>query len=502
MPACAGGCGAMVFTLGETCSNCKAKAMKTGLKQTGGPQKFVPPPLSQVNVALNPTVIPPKPVAPTLAPGQLPGGAVLNLKCRGRGQLAWIDVANASTLYILNGTVVEFKVDSTGGNVVLRGMIKYESATWGGTIPGAAGSGPTKSITCSTNSTSTLNPSTVTVTFGGQTQTVNVIVYTLNIVSTPADNFASRSKTDLGVDERVGLSFTTTPVGVTAVNAGGLLWRIPGGMVAARDTTGLLHDAGTHTGAPANDGLADYIAPNRTHAAGQQIQPSKEVRLQLSVVAGPSIGLGPEQQYRIHKPAAHMTQAPATALMHWNQGVAEPSAGFFGQIFFAPKNVSFRTLRWREGTGTMESSGVLAGMEHGLVHAATAHGDALHGTINGGNLATGCYVNQVDTVRSGGNPSVRSSGNPGGAVVTSGSRSTKVGQKKWPIKWEYTYAALDAANPNGGTNWTNDWIAMQLAHHIGTQYENGRFEIFKGHVGCSECMTAISRDLDHPHNWP
>ena len=100
-------------------------------------------------------------------------------------------MADNSTIRVLKGTEVEFKVDSTGGDATLRTLIRLETATWGGTTPGAAGAGAAKTITFGTNSANAATPSTVTVSFAGQTVHVNVIVFTLNIVSTPRDNFTN-----------------------------------------------------------------------------------------------------------------------------------------------------------------------------------------------------------------------------------------------------------------------------------------------------------------------
>ena len=74
-------------------------------------------------------------------------------------------------------------------------------------------------------------------------------------------------------------------------------------------------------------------------------------------------------------------------------------------------------------------------------------------------------------------------------------RRPRLAARQWPIDWEYTYADLDPAHPEGGTTWTTNWVEIQKALHTGTQYENGRFEIFKGHVGCSECMKPVVQDL-------
>jgi hypothetical protein len=263
---CAGNCGATVYKQGEVCSSCQAKSALGGLKKTDVPPRPVPTQAPVIQNQLKPTVIPPKPAVPTLAAGTLPGGAVLEMKCRRAGQLNWINVAHNSTLHILKDTQVEFKVDSSGGDMALRPLIKLETAQWAGTVTASVGTGRT--ITFTTNSVSAVTPSTVTVSFGGQTVQANVIVYTLNVVSTPADNFANRSQSDLGVDERVSLSFTTTPVGITSGNAGGLLWQFSGGTAGDRNTVGLLHNATTHIAPAINDGTADYIAPCRTHPTG------------------------------------------------------------------------------------------------------------------------------------------------------------------------------------------------------------------------------------------
>jgi hypothetical protein len=368
-------------------------------------------------------------------------------------------------------------------------MIKYETADWSGTAPGVIGRSATRPITFMANSAGLAMPATVIAAFGGQNVQVNVIVYTLNIVSTPADNFNNRSQTDLGVDERVVLDFTTTPLGVTAANAGGLQWKFSGGEAADRRTVGLLHNPATQFAPAIADGKARFIAPFRTHPDGDVLPSSKEVTLQLSVVDGPSKGKGPERTYRIHKPNAHMIRAAGTQLHHWNQGGEVPSAGFYGQIYFTPKDVSFSTLRWREGAGAMKSSGALAGDEHGTIHATTVHVSAAHGTITGGNADNGCFVNQVDNVHSAG---------PSYVIPAINVATAPVGKKEWPITWEYTYADLATGA------WSANWMAMQKAHHIGTLYQNGGFSIFKGHVGCAHCMQPIRIDLGQgvPHFWP
>lgn len=463
---CAGGCGAKVFVSGQTCSSCAVKQAVGGLKA------------APVAVA----------VAPALMPGALPAGAVLGMKCRKNGELAWIDVVHNSTLYVLKGTSVELEATCTGGAPDLRALVRLDTAQWSG--EGGPATSKNKIVGLNFNSASLAAPKSVTVTYGGQAVTVNFIVYTLNIVSTPDDNFVGRSQSDVGVGEIVHLSFNTVPAGITAANAGGLKWRFQNGTPNNRQTLGLLRKPAALTD-PENTGLADFFAPVRTHAADAAFQTSVEVTVELMIVSGPSIGPAAEKTYRVHKPQAHMRRDAGQPLQHWNPPPGNSpvaSAGFFGVIFFTPKEVSFRELRWREGTGVMKAWGKCTDGEVGMRHRPTAFGDAVHGTITDGDSNSGCTVNQLDNVRTGGS---------GGPIPFGASPTTPVGGKEWPIIWQYTYKELV------GNTWKDDWIDMQKAIHKGVMYENGRFTQFKGHIGCVNCMKEISIDLDDPlHNWP
>ncbi len=111
----------------------------------------------------------------------------------------YVDVSG--TLYVLRGTTVTFQaVPDPATSSWPAG-----SPVWGGTS-GASGNGPTKSVTFNTASQSTGDFKTVTAQ-SGNTVTVNVVVYELNIVTTPRDNFPGRSGSDYGVGADVRTHF-------------------------------------------------------------------------------------------------------------------------------------------------------------------------------------------------------------------------------------------------------------------------------------------------------
>ena len=418
-----------------------------------------------------------------VVPGALPVGAQIAIKCARVGQVAFVELDPAKPLYVLRGTRLEFRATTAGPG---GHGVSFATATWSGSA-GAVGQGASKQVHFAANATSNSLASgkTVTLTLGGQTVTIAAIVFELRATAQIQDNFAGRSTADLGVDERVTLGFTTTPAGVTADQAGGLRWRFADGSVANRDTVGLFHDPGTNTAPPAhvNTGVAKYIAPCRTSPARVAPVPQHPVKLKLSIESGVCAGEGPEIGYTIHSPNAHMRERVGGARRHVH---GRPSCGFKGEIFLTPRNVSFRTLRWREGVGQMKVSGNVPAAWMGLAHPTTAFGDASHGTVNDGDINNGCTVNQLDDVWS---------GSFAYTVPDRASPRNVVGTQEWPIEWEYTYPIL----PAGG--WSNDWIAMQKAYHRATLYEDGAIAMFKGHVRCAtgDCMAMpVRKEIDDP----
>ncbi|HJQ57526.1 MAG TPA: hypothetical protein VJ890_11490, partial [Vineibacter sp.] len=383
---------------------------------------------------------------------------------------------------VLKGTDIEFRVSATGVAPPLT--VNLTTATWGGA---AAGQGSSKRITFRNPAAANMpaNGVTVSVAFGGQTVAVTVIVFALTTTAQIADNFVGRSTTDLGVDERVQLGFATTPVGVSAAEAGGLRWSFDANAAGDRNTVGLVHDPATNAAPlPAmQTGVVDYIAPCRTSPANTAPVPQRAVKLKLSIVNGVCAGLGPELSYVIRMPTAHMREQVGGARRHV-QG--QPSAGFKGEIFLTPKNVSFRTLGFREGAGAMVVSGAAPVAWAGLAHGTTP----FTSTISGGNSGSGCtVVGIVDDVYSGAFVY---------AVPPRASPRNVVGTLSWPIDWEYTYPTL----PPAPAGWATVWLKMQMAHHRARLYEDGAMEIFKGHEKCasSDCMSVpIRKDVNDPN---
>ncbi len=427
-----------------------------------------------------------------LAPAQLPMGATLAINVRRQGSTQWTPAP--ATIYALQGTPIEFQVVVQGGGPAAA-QVRLETAQWSGLTNGI---GKTTSFGCNNTSASTAAPGVITVSFGGQSASANVLVFAINIVETFRDNFAGRSTTELGVCEEIDLSFTTTPAGITPAQLGGLRWRFKNNDPANMRQRGVFTNALGQANAP-NDGTARYRAPYATHPPGTLTPAYSDVSIELCLLAGICQGKGPGKSYRIHKPVAHMTQQLGSAPHHWNQGGELPSAGFTGVFSFSPKHVSFSNIGFREGRGNMESDGVCAGDEQGVGHQPTA-------TVFGmstGNTATGCQLlggvsDNIHSAASTYRPETLLTTNGGTRPVGSLSPTTRVGGKRWPITWEYTYRDI----ATGG--WSTNFVGMQKAYHELTVYENGRATMHKGHKGCADCNASITVDygVGAAHNWP
>jgi hypothetical protein len=55
------------------------------------------------------------------------------------------------------------------------------------------------------------------------------VVYELTGVLTPQDNFPNRNQANYGLQEKVDLTFTISPILITAAQAGDLRWKVAGG---------------------------------------------------------------------------------------------------------------------------------------------------------------------------------------------------------------------------------------------------------------------------------
>lgn len=413
------------------------------------------------------------------------------------GQHNWVTPIG-QTIYVLTGTTINYRV---GRPVNPQPTLQDRTSTeWGGTL-GPAGRGNTVSSEHKSVSNAIGAPSTLTAALGGEPFQLNIVVFDLTLQCTPVDNFANRSTTQLGVDERVSLNFVSAPVGVTAVDAGGLRWAVDGkpvGNDAVNDVHfGYVHRPAAEASAPDPDGTATFVAPTTTRGVAGTAGRNKEISLALVVVGGVNATAKRTRSYDVVMPDAHMKinttfGAHPNRPHHWNQGGELPSAGFYGNIFLTPKNVSFSSIRWREGVGMMKSTGLCTGNEHGLVHNATVWGDPMHGTVSGGNSNVGCQVNQVDNVHTASPPVT----GPYKPAYGPGSPTTVIGHKTWPINWEYTVKL------RGNGAWGAIFHKMEKAVHELIVYESGRVTMRKGHVKCAECTATVSVDLGATHYWP
>jgi hypothetical protein len=297
---------------------------------------------------------------------------------------------------------------------------------------------------------------TVTVTFGDKSLTINCIVYELTAVLTPDDNFAGRSLTNFGVNERIKLDFTTTPVNISAADAGELKWVLSTPSVSGRTAGGEF----AWSANPLN-GKADYIAPYLTTSTQPPPEKgTKAVTLKLAVQSGPCKDLGIESNITIHMPSAHMKKR-ANSDKHEH---GKASAGFKGDIYLTPKNVSFKTLKWREAGGLSTVTGAFPANWGNGAHAPSTFRYPDGMAIGEGNLADGCKIDQTDDVYSGGLNYVP----PAGANA-----ATEAGKASWPIIWQYRPADLARLG----------WTQFMKAWHVATLYQTGRMVMTKGHQG-------------------
>lgn len=233
----------------------------------------------------------------------------------------------AGTLYVLKGTSVTFKA-----------VPKPPSAAWPAGRPvwsgtsGAAGSGPTVTVAFNTASSSTGDFKTV-IASSGNNVLVNIIVYELNGVVTPDNDFAGRSNSRFGILEQMSPGFSASPP-VTAAQAGGLRWRIA--------SVGV----GNGTLAPVDDGAGVYNAPDT----------AKTVTLKLEVLNGPSKGGGPTRDLTIVQPVGGFIRRIGGIRHTFNSW----SVGFLGEIHVTPSDVSFFNLSFYEDVAPGNASGWLA----------------------------------------------------------------------------------------------------------------------------------------------
>jgi hypothetical protein len=363
--------------------------------------------------------------------------------------------------------------------------------------------GTQQTHTFSTNSASAdvAGEVTANIAFGPNTYPVKAIVFELTPKLTFGDPFGGRSDSDLGVNEHVALDFNSVPAGVTAAQAGNLQWTIQGAIPANADTArqlfGKLQRAGGNVAAPLADGKAYFIAPwatdNSSPLAPKPSKRSSVSTLRLTIQGGPSQGMFIEKTFTVHTPVARMVaKAP------WQHVHGRPSAGFTGDIYFDPKNVSFHFIKFQEGRGTMVAkqtgfqgpqdmrlgtpprqlpshpSGYFA-WEGTRVHAHTP----IWVDIETGDSTNGCELSGSDDVYTAPNPlwPNRYDGTYGENLR--GKETNVPSELTWPIYWRYR--AEDIAQ---------GVVAQQVKHHS-TMDANGT-------VVTSKAGASITRAVNDP----
>jgi hypothetical protein len=228
-------------------------------------------------------------------------------------------------------------------------------------------------------------------------------------VLTPRDNFAGRSTRRLGVGEVIDLDFFSFPPR-PAADFGGLEWHLAtgGGTLAA------VTDAGTAT----------YTAPGTPDV----------VVLQLRVARGVTAGrvISTHALTIVAPNGVRITEVPGTA-PNFSPGGAIPAgtwgAGFQGNVFVDPRDVSFQGVVFGEGTvpAVVAPSGSFLSGFAGLVHPLNTFGPA-----HGGNATTGTPVSPpVDNIFS---------GSRAPATTLAGVPLCGVSDFLWAIPWEFSVA--------------------------------------------------------------
>jgi hypothetical protein len=316
------------------------------------------------------------------------------------GTSNYVDITG--TLFVLNGTEVEFKAIPNPSNATFSSG----KPVWSGTS-GATGTGQIKSVMFNTVSSSTTNYKTVIASVNTSV-TVNVIVYSLTGTLNPQVYFNGRSNERYGLKEAVNLGFIASP-SVSATQIGGLTWKLISGNGSLNNTT---------TG-------SDTFTVSAT---------SGSVTLKLEIQNGPSKQFGPQYSKDVVAPTgASMIKSPDNPNLWHCQNYS--SVGFYGEVRLEPKDVSFSNLFFREGGGTSVAQGFYAS-QNNIPHPPTG----FMTPVTDCNITTGCkaFLDQVYT----------------GAWPADPILGFYYGDFSWPIVWLYALNSdLDPAF-NGQTQFT------------------------------------------------
>jgi hypothetical protein len=232
-------------------------------------------------------------------------------------------------------------------------------------------------------------------------------------VLTPQDNFAGRSRSRFGIGEEVNLGFiTANPAGRTAASFGGLNWSVEG-------TNATVANAG------GNNGLGTLKVGSKGELITLKLKVATGARAN-TVVASRRIPV-------IVPSAAHMEQQGA-GLRHYS---GFPSVGFLGNVYFYPKDVSFKWVQWKEGYGQALSSGAFLNMPWGTTPHLHVDDRRSPGALKKfiwcgitGGTAKGSVVNVPDQVYSG--------------ALRNRPNYAQPSEFTWNIPWFYK-----CTNPNG-----------------------------------------------------
>ncbi|HXM47985.1 MAG TPA: hypothetical protein VN956_08950 [Pyrinomonadaceae bacterium] len=343
----------------------------------------------------------------------------------------YVDVS--ATLFVLKGTSVTFNAVPNPANA----QFASGKPVWSGSS-GASGTGQTTSVTFNTASSSTNDFKTVTAS-AGNAVTANIIVIELTGNLAPDDPFSGRSLTDFGIHERITLSASISPSGISVSQLGGLQW---------------VQDAGNGIISAGSDGTGTY---NVSDAPGS-------ATLKLKMLNGPSQDSGPVNNLNIVAPSDGSVQK-FSGVRHFQNWW---SCGYLGDIFISPTNVSFANLYFGEENVSANGTGWLS-FTSGIAHCQNG---CLGLRIGFGNITSGARViSDGDQIFSG-----KYRDTEHGSYAT--------GNESWTIPWDYSITG------NAGT-----WHSMTTVQQQATSTSTGKCTITKKGV-------SVSRELgDLDSEW-
>ena len=247
-------------------------------------------------------------------------------------QNGWTNVP--SPLYILTGQSVAFKALPSPADA----SFPSGYPVWGGTS-GASGTGNTTTVHFSALSASTSDSKTITATCVNSIKSAGAVVFDLIPLAIPIDtSVPNHHPTHIGIAEKINLSYTVIPSGLSQSQIGSPSWAIDGGGDIL-STNPYQYQAGLTAGGTTFT-LKITVGPSATGS-----------RSFKELIVAPTLA------YQINR-----GKSSGIFAYHDNNTA---SIGFLGYVCVSPNNVSFKYVETRETDCTpTTATGCLSTLAH------------------------------------------------------------------------------------------------------------------------------------------